>query len=153
MPGSVNNAKLQHMTDRQWEDVITDNLTAVFNAFKACLPKMYPNSNIVVVGSIVGSTGGFGCSNYAAAKAGLMGLVRGVANELACLNVRINLLELGYIDCGMGKRLDEKVKTKVIETIPLKRFGTVEDFLTAVDYLCQTKYMTGNTLTLAGGLR
>lgn len=154
--GSFRNAKIDAMElYNDWEPVIENNLTSVFKALKYAFQdgSMSANRNIVVIGSIVGSTGGFGCANYAAAKAGLVGLVRAAANEYASQNIRINLLELGYVDCGMGQRLDPKVKEAVMKMIPLKRFATVEEFLHAVDFLATTTYMTGNILTLAGGLR
>lgn len=148
LPGAFDNARIDKMRMTQWEAVIDDTLTATFNGLHHLLPKMNNGGNVVVVGSIVGSTGGYGCANYAAAKAGLVGLVRGAANEHR--NLHINLLELGYIDAGMGKLID---KSKVLPSIPLGRFGTEEDFVHAVEFLSTTKYMTGNVLTLAGGMR
>ncbi len=109
----------------------------------------------MVVGSVVGSTGGFGCCNYAAAKAGLVGLVRAAANEQAAkgTGTRVNLLELGYVDAGMGERLPEEVKNKSIRAIPLGRFARMDEVLDALDFLIRAPYMTGGVLTLAGGLR
>jgi NAD(P)-dependent dehydrogenase (short-subunit alcohol dehydrogenase family) len=102
MPGTVMNAKLSDMSDHVWHESISGNLTAAFKALKLCLPLVKNDGSVVVVGSIVGSTGGYGCANYAAAKAGLVGLVRAAANEYAQFGIRVNLLEAGYIDCGMG---------------------------------------------------
>lgn len=151
VPGSTDNAQLSSMTDDQWDRVLESTLTAPYKALRALLSYMN-GGNVVVVGSIVGSIGGIGCANYAAAKAGLIGLVRAAANESARTNVCVNLLELGFIDHGMGERLGP-VKDKILPNIPLKRFGTVEDFVQAVDYLGRVRYMTGGILTLAGGLR
>ncbi len=153
LTGRVLNGRIEDMALTDWNWIIECNLTTVFNALRFGLPQMKMNSNIVVVGSIMGSLGGKGCANYAAAKAGLVGLVRAAANENANRNIRINLLELGYIDAGMGAKLSPELKEKIRETIPLKRFGTTEDVVEAVDYLGRTKYMSGNVLTLAGGLR
>lgn len=153
MVGSTNDAALRSMTDSQWVEVVNSTLAVPACALRRLLPRLKEGGNIVVVGSIVGSTGGFGCANYAAAKAGLLGLVRAAANEEAYRNVCINLLELGYVDAGMGARLDMKLRAKIEPTIPLKRFGTVADFVGAVDYLAKVRYMSGNVLTLAGGLR
>lgn len=148
LPGAFDNARITQMKMTQWSEVIQSTLTSVYNALHHLLPKMNDGGNVVVVGSIVGSTGGYGCANYAAAKAGLVGLVRAAANEHRKLH--INLLELGYIDAGMGKKVDQ---SKVLPSIPLGRFGTEEDFVHAVEFLGSTKYCTGNILTLAGGMR
>ncbi len=151
LTGSSDNAKLINMTEEQWYKVIDSCLTAPRKALGYYIPRMSKDGNVVVVGSVVGSTGGYGCANYAAAKAGLVGLVRAAANENPHLHV--NLLELGYVDAGMGARLPAKVKDKVLATIPLGRFGTEGDFVHAVEFLATTKYATGGILTLAGGLR
>jgi len=153
MTGSVDNARITDMYIEQWLNVIQSSLVVPFEAMRAGLSRVVDCGNVVVVGSVVGSTGGYGCANYAAAKAGLIGLVRAAANETAARGVCVNLLELGYLDAGMGARLDPKVKEKVLPTIPLGRFGTEEDFVQAVDYLSRVRYMTGNVLTMAGGLR
>lgn len=149
--GSVSNGLLKTMNLSQWNEVLSNCLTSTFNSLRFGLPRVKEAGNVVVVGSIVGSNGSVGCSNYAAAKAGLVGLVRAAANEFPRLHV--NLLELGYTDVGMGARLPEKVKERVLRTIPLGRFGTAEDFVHAVEFLSTTKYATGTVLNLAGGLR
>ena len=151
--GRTQDARLELMTDLDWEEVVGGTLTPVFGALRAVIPLLKDGSNIVVVGSIVGSVGGFGCANYAAAKAGLVGLVRAAANELASRNIRANLLELGYVNAGMGSRLKDEVKEAILRTIPLRRFAEVNEVVEAIDYLGSVKYMTGNVLTLAGGLR
>ena len=153
LPGEVRNNLIGEMDLDEWRSVLENNLTSVFNVFRYWLPRMENNGNVVVVGSIVGSTGGYGCANYAAAKAGLLGLVRAAANEVAARGICVNLLELGYVNAGMGARLDAKVRDKVVQGIPLKRFAEVEEVVDAVTYLSKVRYMTGNTVTLAGGLR
>lgn len=153
MTGSTRDIKLAEMHPGKWEQVVYDTLTVPALTLAKLIPRINTYGNIVVVGSIVGSTGGYGCCNYAAAKAGLGGLARGLANELAEKEICVNLLELGFIDAGMGKRLSPSVRTSVEKSIPLRRFGCEEDFVKAVAYLADVRYMTGNTLTLAGGLR
>lgn len=150
--GITDNARLQDMTSTQWHRVLTVNLTGVFHTIKAAIPFMR-EGNIVNIGSIVSHTGSFGCANYAAAKAGLEGLTRAAANELLERGVMVNLLLLGYIEAGMGQRFADKVKARICEQIPLKRFGQMADVVAAVLFLAQTRYMTGNTLALAGGLQ
>lgn len=149
--GSVNNGKIDVMSDSNWKSVIENNLTAVFDAFWYLLRKMVDGGSVVVVGSIVGSTGGHGCANYAAAKAGLVGLVRAAANENP--HLRINLLELGYVNAGMGARLSQEVKDRAIKAIPMRRFAEPEEAVDAIEFLMRQTYMTGGVLTFAGGLR
>lgn len=132
-------------------DAFQDNLIAPYFALHHLA--VAGGGNVVVVGSIQGSTGGYGCAAYAAAKAGLVGLVRAAANEWAARDVCVNLLELGYVDAGMGARLSDKQKERALAGIPLRRFATEDDVVQAVDYLARVRYMTGGILTLAGGLR
>lgn len=152
-PGYTANNLISTMSDDQWDLVLDRTLSSVFRCFHDLAPYFNDGANIVAVGSIMGSLGGKGCSNYAAAKAGLVGLVRAAANEWAPRDIKVNLLELGYIDSGMGARLEPTIKERVLPTIPLKRFGTEDDVVLAIDYLANVNYMTGNILTLAGGLR
>lgn len=150
--GKVHNSKLCQMSLDQWNDSLYANLTSVFNALRFGLPKMNDGGSVVVVGSIVGGTGGFGCANYASAKAGLVGLVKAASNEMLKRNIRINLLELGYCDIGMGAGLEEKVKNRMLDSIPMGRFANVSEVLVAIDFLSSQTYMTGGVLTFAGGL-
>ncbi|HYE70427.1 MAG TPA: SDR family oxidoreductase [Aquabacterium sp.] len=153
LTGHADNAKLGRVEMRQWEQVIDSTLTSVFKAINETCGRIKEGGSIVVVGSIVGSLGGYGCANYAAAKAGLVGLVRAAANELASRKVRVNLLELGYVNAGMGERLPDEVRAKVVETIPLKRFAEVDEVLHAIEFLRTATYATGTVLSYAGGLR
>lgn len=153
LPGSTADTKLDAMTVSQWDRVLDDVLGSVASAFRNIAPHVRDGGNVVVVGSIVGSAGGYGCANYAAAKAGLVGLVRSAAPEWAGRGVCVNLLELGVTELGMGARLPEKVKAKALAGIPLGRFGTADDFVHAVEFLSTVRWMTGNVLTLAGGVR
>jgi 3-oxoacyl-[acyl-carrier protein] reductase len=149
--GTTADGKVQLMRDQDWDDVIDGTLKHVFRAIRGTYLK--DGGNVVVVGSVVGSAGAYGAANYAAAKAGLVGLVRSAALEWAARGVCVNLLELGFTELGMGARLPEKVKARVLPTVPLGRFGTAADFVHAVEFLSTTRYMTGGILTLAGGLR
>ena len=153
LTGDIDNAPLTEMSTEQWQKVLEANLTQPFEALRALLPYARNPSNVVIVGSIAGRLGGRGCANYAASKAGLVGLVGAAANENWDRGICINLLELGYMDVGMGARLSEKVRESTKLAIPLRGFGTVEDFVLAVEFLSKTRYMTANVLTLAGGLR
>lgn len=153
LTGGVSNSKLESMNRSQWDYVMDTNVTTVYYALKYGIPNIASDGVAIVVGSIVGTTGGYGCANYATAKAALKGLVRSAAIENLQRGVRVNLLELGYIDAGMGKRLDGKVKEKILPTIPMKRFGTLGETVQAIEALEKLTYMTGGVLTLAGGMR
>jgi 3-oxoacyl-[acyl-carrier protein] reductase len=142
LAGGNDDAKLADMTRAQWEDVIRDNLTSAFNVLAAGLPRMVGPSNVVVVGSVVAARGGRGCANYAAAKAGLEGLV-----------VVINLLRLGYVDVGMGASLPPHLVDRIKAAIPLGRFASDEEAADAIDFLSTVRYMTGDVLNFAGGMR
>lgn len=153
MCGKVRNATIKNMEYSEWEESISDNLSSVFYHLKNLLPEMHTEGNVVVVGSIVGSMGGYGCANYAAAKAGLVGLVNSVAVEYVDQGIVCNLLKLGYVNCGMGANLPEMVRQKITTKIPLRRFAKPSEVVQAIDFLGSTRYMTGEILTLSGGLR
>ena len=141
---------LENVHGDDWSQTLQSNLTEVFKALK--YTELVDGANVVVVGSIQAKNG-YGCTPYAAAKAGLEGLVRGAALEWARRSIRVNLLELGYVAAGMGKALPDNAKDRALKGIPLGRFGTPDEVLHAVRFLAETTYMTGNTLTLAGGMR
>lgn len=151
MTGATEDTKLDKMTEYAWCHVIGSVLDTVGWAFRKI--QLYDGANVVVVGSILGSTGGYGCASYAAAKAGLVGLVRAAANEWASRNICVNLLELGYTNAGMGSRLDAKVKERIMGTIPLRRFAEPHEVVDAVEWLGRVRYATGTIVNLAGGLR
>ncbi len=153
LTGTAKDGRIFDLSWDQWFDVTWDCLIAPAMSIGELVPRMSDGGSIVVVGSIVGSTGGYGCANYAASKSGLVGLVRATANEVSKRNIKVNLLELGFMDVGMGARLEPKVRERATASIPLKRFGTERDFVRAVNFLAETDYMTGGVLTLAGGLR
>ena len=153
MTGSVSNNKLLDLSPEQWNSVIEDTLTSVYRGIRLGLRSMREGGNIVVVGSIIGSRGGVGCTNYAAAKAGLVGLVRSVAQEQAVRKICINLLELGYVNGGMGAKLNTWLKDVALSSIPLRRFCEPEEVAEAIAFLAKTRYMTGDILRFAGGLR
>jgi 3-oxoacyl-[acyl-carrier protein] reductase len=156
--GSVSNSKLLNMHDEKWDEVIDSTLTYPFRVIRHIMNHASSTCSVVVVGSVVASLGGIGCSNYVAAKAGLEGLVRAAANEWSRAidggkKRRINLLELGYVNAGMGLQLHDLVKEKMLKEIPMGRFAEVEEVIHAIKFLASQTYMTGNTLTFAGGLR
>lgn len=146
--------RLESLGLEGWNPTLDSTLKAVYMSLRYALPALQAsNGNVVVVGSVVGSTGGYGCGAYAAAKAGLVGLVRAAANENARHGVCVNLLELGYVNAGMGARLPEAVKERLLPTIPLGRFAEPREVAEAVEFLSRIRYATGSVFPLTGGLR
>lgn len=152
LAGATMDAKIAVMSMTAWYNVLEGTLTPVFTALHHGLRKMPDGGSVLVVGSIVGSTGAYGAANYAAAKAGLVGLVKSAALEVVKRNITVNLLELGYVNAGMGARLPDKVKERVLESIPLKRFAEPDEVVKIIDFLVRNKYMTGYVIPFAGGL-
>lgn len=157
----VNNAAIYldsivwKMTEDTWDKVIDVNLKGVFNCTKAVVPYMRElgSGRIINITSVVGQTGGFGCSNYAASKAGVIGFTKAVAREVAKFGITVNALALGYIDAGMNLRLPEPVRAEILKSIPLGRWGKVSEVIDAVLFLASDNagYITGQVLNVNGG--
>lgn len=158
----VNNAGItkdrtcQKMTKFDWDDVISINLNAAFYYSQACLQPMIDGGwgRIVNISSIIGLTGGFGQSNYAAAKAGLIGFSKSLALELAIKNITVNAISPGYVETDMTKQIPESIKTSLLEKIPMRRFGTTSEVASLVRYLVSedSSYITGQVFSVSGGL-
>lgn len=158
----VNNAAitrdmlLMRMKNEDWDAVINTNLTSVFRMTKACVKRMVKErrGRIVSVTSIVGSIGNAGQTNYAAAKAGLIGFTKSLARELASRNITVNAVAPGFIDTDMTRALTEEQRGALAGQIPLGRLGTADDIAAAVLYLVSPAgaYLTGQTLHVNGGM-
>jgi 3-oxoacyl-[acyl-carrier protein] reductase len=158
----VNNAAitrdtlLLRMKPEDWDAVITTNLTSVFRLSKACVRRMMKerHGRIVNLTSVVGVTGNAGQSNYAAAKAGLIGFTKSLAKELASRGITVNAVAPGFIDTDMTKGLSEAQKSALLAQIPMARLGAPEDVAAAVLFLVspQASYITGETLHVNGGM-
>ena len=158
----VNNAGIARdklliaMSEEDFDAVIATNLKGAFNVAKAAASKMIRRRSgvIINISSIVGQHGNAGQANYAAAKAGLIGMTKSIARELAGRNVRCCAVAPGFIDTDMTAGLPEQVQSKMLADIPLGRLGKPEDIARAVVWLAseQASYITGVTLTVDGGM-
>ena len=144
------------MKDEDWQAVLDVDLTAPFRLARAALKGMLRRraGRIVSISSIVGSTGNPGQANYAAAKAGLAGMTKALAQEVASRGITVNLVAPGFVATPMTEALTEAQKTKLSEAIPLGRLGRPEDVAAAVAYLAsdEASWVTGATLHVNGGM-
>ena len=143
------------MSEEDWRKVIDVNLNSVFNTTSPALPYLIESDagRIINISSIIGQAGGFGQTNYAAAKAGLIGFTKSLALELAKGNVTVNAICPGFIGTEMVAAMPEKVLESVVNRVPQKRLGTPEEIARGVVYLCKDgAYITGQQLNINGGL-
>jgi 3-oxoacyl-[acyl-carrier protein] reductase len=154
--GITRDKSLMMMKSDDWSDVIDTNLTGVFNTSRACIITFLKQKSgtIVNISSVSGIHPLPGQTNYAAAKAGVIGFTKSLAKEVAPYNVRVNAVAPGFIETEMTAELGEKTKEKFVKMIPLQRFGTPEEVAKAVLFLLSedSQYITGQTLQLDGGL-
>jgi 3-oxoacyl-[acyl-carrier protein] reductase len=147
---------LLRMKDEEWETVIAVNLTAAFRLSRAAVKGMMRrrSGRIVNIGSVVGATGNPGQVNYAASKAGLVGMTKALAAEVASRGITVNCVAPGFIESPMTHDLSDAQKTGLLGTIPMARLGTVDDVAAAVVYLASSEaaYVTGHTLHVNGGM-
>ncbi len=154
--GITRDGLMLRMKRADWDQVLTTNLTGAFLLTQALLSAMLKNrwGRIVNISSVVGRTGQAGQVNYAASKAGLIGLTRSMAREVASRNVTVNAVAPGYIETPMTAVLDEKQRTAMMATIPLGRPGTDLEIAQAVAFLASDAagYITGHVLDVNGGM-
>ena len=147
---------LMRMSEDDWNTVLNINLKAAFIAIKAAARAMIKQrkGRIINISSIVGLMGNAGQVNYAASKAGLIGLTKSTARELASRGITANCIAPGYVATDMTNELGDEVRQSLNEKIPLGRIGQVEDIAYAVAFLAsdEAKYITGQTLTIDGGM-
>ena len=144
------------MKDDEWKDVINLNLTSSFLLSKNTIKKMLKNKNgkIINITSIVGHTGNFGQANYAASKAGIIGMSKSLALEYGKKNIKVNCVSPGFIKSEMTDKINENFKQNLVEKISLERFGMPIDIANVVLFLCShlSDYITGETLHVNGGM-
>ena len=154
--GITKDGLLVRMKDEDWDRVITVNLTGAFTCLREAAKIMMKrrSGRIVNIVSVVGQSGNAGQANYAAAKAGLIGVTKTAALELASRNVTVNAVAPGFIESDMTAVLPEAVRQAFLDQIPMKKLGQPEDVAHAVSYLAspQAAYVTGQVLAVNGGL-
>ena len=154
--GITRDTLLLRMKEDDWSAVIDTDLTSVFRLSKACLRGMMKarRGRIISIASVVGASGNPGQANYCAAKAGIMGFTRSLAQEVGSRNVTVNTVAPGFIDTDMTRALTEEQRALLKQKIPLERLGAPEDIAQAVLFLASpgAGYITGETLHVNGGM-
>lgn len=154
--GITKDGLLMRMKPEDWDAVLSVNLKGTFLFTKAVAkPMMKKRSGAIVnIASIIGLIGNAGQCNYAASKAGVIALTKSSAKELAARSIRVNAVAPGFIESKMTDALSDEVKQRMLDGIPLNKFGVPEDVARAVVFLCSenSSYMTGQVLTVSGGM-
>ncbi|WP_088013938.1 3-oxoacyl-ACP reductase [Gottfriedia acidiceleris] len=153
--GITRDRSFKKLSAEDWHEVIDVNLSSVYNTCNSALPYLLESDNarIINISSVIGQAGGFGQTNYSAAKAGMIGFTKSLALELAKTNVTVNSVCPGFIETDMVNEIPENVKEQIKSRIPKRRFGTVDEIAKAVIYLCEGgEYITGQQINVNGGL-
>jgi acetoacetyl-CoA reductase len=153
--GITRDSTFKKLSSEDWRKVIDVNLNSVYNTTSVALPYLLESDagRIINISSIIGQAGGFGQTNYAAAKAGLIGYTKSLALELAKSNVTVNAICPGFIGTEMVQAIPEKVLAGIVEKVPQKRLGKPEEVARGVAFLCSDgAYITGQQLNINGGL-
>lgn len=154
--GITRDSLIMRMKDEDFNDVLRVNLSGTFYMIKAVSKYMIKNrsGSIINMSSIVGLTGNAGQINYSASKAGIVGLTKSAAKELASKKIRVNAIAPGMIDTDMTRVLSEDIRNKIIDSIPLKEIGKPKDIANAVAFLASdmSRYITGQILSVDGGM-
>ncbi|WP_413110518.1 3-oxoacyl-ACP reductase FabG [Thaumasiovibrio sp. DFM-14] len=147
---------LMRMKDDEWQDILDTNLTSIFRLSKAVLRPMMKkrHGRIISIGSVVGAMGNAGQTNYAAAKAGLIGFTKSMAREVGSRGITVNAVAPGFIETDMTKALTDEQRAAMSANIPADRFGSPREIAAAVAFLASDDagYITGETLHVNGGM-
>lgn len=154
--GITRDSLLLRMKDSDWDDIIATNLGSVYRLSKACIPAMMKarRGRIISISSVVGASGNAGQTNYAAAKAGILGFTRALAREVGSRGITVNAVAPGFIDTDMTRALPEEQRNALLQQIPLKRLGSADEIAAVVGFLASpaAAYITGETLHVNGGM-
>ncbi len=158
----VNNAGITkdnlliRMQEEEWNSIMETNLTSVYRMAKACLRKMMKvrKGRIINIGSVIGATGNPGQTNYATAKAGMIGFTKSLAQEVGSRGITVNTVAPGFIDTDMTREMPEEQRNALLQSIPLGRMGEAKEIANAVVFLASAgaDYITGETLHVNGGI-
>jgi len=154
--GITRDKPLMMMTEAEWSEVINVNLNGSFNATRAVIVPMMKakTGRIIFISSVTGLSGMKGQVNYAATKAGMIGMMKSLAKEVATLGITVNAVAPGFIESDMTAKLPEKYRTEALKEIPMQKFGSTEDVANLVGFLIseQAAYITGEVIRVDGGL-
>lgn len=154
--GIARDRMLIRMSEKEWDEVLDTNLKGAFNFSRAVAPVMMKArfGAILNISSVSGVAGNIGQANYSASKAGMIGLTKTLARELAGRNITVNALAFGLIDTEMTRALPEEIRAKILDAIPLRRAGTVEEAARIAAFLLSddARYITGQVIQANGGM-
>lgn len=154
--GITSDNLLLRMDDEEWYKVIETNLNSIYKMSKICVKPMFRArwGRIISIGSVVGSSGNSGQVNYTAAKAGIMGFSKSLAQEVGSRGITVNVVAPGFIDTDMTASLPDMVKEEMLKRIPMRKLGDPSDIAAAVSFLASdsAKYITGETIHVNGGM-
>lgn len=154
--GITSDNLLLRMDDDEWYKVIETNLNSIYKMSKICIKPMFRArwGRIISIGSVVGSSGNSGQVNYTAAKAGIVGFSKSLAQEIGSRGITVNVVAPGFIDTDMTAALPDMVKEEMLKRIPMRKLGEPRDIAEAVAFLASesAKYITGETIHVNGGM-
>jgi 3-oxoacyl-[acyl-carrier protein] reductase len=154
--GITKDSLLSNVEENDWAEVIATNLTGVLNCTKAVSPIMrnHHSGRIINISSVVGEMGNIGQSSYSASKAGVIGLTKTLAKELARDGILVNAIAPGFCNTPMVMRIPEEVREKILKMIPLRRFGEPQEIANVAVFLAsrESSYITGQVLGVNGGM-
>ncbi|MFQ5739365.1 MAG: 3-oxoacyl-[acyl-carrier-protein] reductase [Acidobacteriota bacterium] len=154
--GITRDGLLMRMPKEDWRSVLSTNLDGVYHVTKQVLPAMMRQryGRVINMSSVVAQAGNPGQANYVASKAGMIGLTKALACEVASRNITVNAIAPGFVETGMTAKLGDQTRQKLLTLIPLKRIGTVEDIAVGVRFLASKEagYITGHVLNINGGM-
>lgn len=154
--GITRDGLLMRMGDEDWDEVMGINVRGVFQLIREVLPHMLKKryGRIINISSVVALTGNAGQANYVTSKAGLIGLTKALAREVASRNITVNAVAPGFVETSMTESLQEKIRDQLIKNVPLRRSGKVKDISPGVLFLSSEEagYITGHVLNINGGL-